>query len=112
MNYERLKDFIANKMRMQHIYQPVMIKVLLENDGMASVRKIAEAFLEKDESQIEYYEQITRSMPGKVLQKHGIVDYADKVFVLNVAEITKEQRFELIALCNQKIKKYEDEREI
>jgi ATP adenylyltransferase len=110
MKYSELKDFITNKMRMQHIYQPVMIKILLENEGLASVRKIAEAFLAKDESQIEYYEHITRSMPGKVLQKHGIVDYADKAFVLNVPDITKEQRSELIALCNQKIKEYEDER--
>src|SRR5579864_4801310 len=110
MRYQELKDFIANKMRMQHIYQPVMIKTLLENEGLASVRKIAEAFLARDESQIEYYEHITRSMPGKVLQKHGIVDYADKVFVLNVPDITQEQRSELIALCDQKIKEYEEER--
>ncbi|MDE1832234.1 MAG: HIT domain-containing protein [Thaumarchaeota archaeon] len=87
-----------------------MIKTLLENEGLASVRKIAEAFLEKDQSQIEYYEQITRSMPGKVLQKHGIVDYADKAFVLNVSDLTSEQRSELIELCNQKIKEYENKR--
>ena len=28
-----LEDFIKNKMRMSHIYQPVMLKVLLENGG-------------------------------------------------------------------------------
>ncbi len=87
-----------------------MIKILLENEGLASVRKIAEAFLEKDESQIDYYEQITKIMPGKVLQKHGIVDYADKAFVLNVADLSEEQRSELISLCNKKIKEYEEER--
>lgn len=110
MDYETLKEFITKKMRMQHIYQPVMIKILLENEGVASIRKIAEAFLEKDESQIEYYEQITRQMPGKVLQKHGIVDYADKAYILNVGDISNEQRTELITLCDKKIKEYEDER--
>ena len=83
MGYENLKNLIANKMRVQHIYQPVMIKVLLENDDMVSVRKVAEAFLEKDESQIEYYEQITRSIPSKVLQKHEIVDHTDMVMDLS-----------------------------
>jgi ATP adenylyltransferase len=110
MDFKQLRDFIENKMRMQHIYQPLMIKTLLENEGLASVRTIAETFLAKDESQIEYYEQITKTMPGKVLQKHGIVDYADNAFVLNVADITGEQRSELIKLCNDKIKKYEEER--
>lgn len=110
MNFEELKDFVKNRMKMQHIYQPVMIKTLLKNEGVASVRKIAEEFLAKDESQIEYYEEITKGMPGKVLQKHGIVDYADKAFVLNVPNITEPQRTELIALCDQKIKEYEDQR--
>jgi len=110
MDFKQLKDFIEKKMRMQHIYQPLMIKTLLENEGLASVRTIAETFLAKDESQIEYYEHITKSMPGKVLQKHGIVDYADNAFVLNVTDITSEQRSELIKLCNDKIKKYETER--
>lgn len=110
MDFKELRDFIEKKMRMQHIYQPLMIKTLLEHEGLASVRTIAETFLAKDESQIEYYEQITKSMPGKVLQKHGIVDYADNAFVLNVTDITNEQRSELIKLCNDKIKKYEIER--
>lgn len=34
---------------------------------------IAAAFLRYDESQLDYYETITNNMPGRVLQKHGIV---------------------------------------
>jgi hypothetical protein len=30
-------------MRMSHVYQPVMIKQLLEHDGRASIRQIAAA---------------------------------------------------------------------
>jgi hypothetical protein len=30
-------------------------------------------FLQYDESQLDYYEMITKRMPGRVLQKHGIV---------------------------------------
>ena len=35
--------------------------------GKASIRRYAAAFLSRDESQLEYYEQITKDMPGKVL---------------------------------------------
>ena len=72
-SFEQLRDFIQKRMRMSHIYQPVMIKELLQSGGMASIRNIAAAFLSRDESQLEYYEQITKDMPGKVLGRHGIV---------------------------------------
>ena len=40
-----LYDFICNKMRMPHSYQPVMIKVMLENGGKATVDQIAASIL-------------------------------------------------------------------
>ena len=72
--FEHLRDFIQTRMRMAHIYQPVMIRELLQSGGNASIRNIAAAFLSRDESQLEYYEQITKDMPGKVLGKHGVVE--------------------------------------
>ena len=69
-----LRDFLQKHMRMSHIYQPVMIKELLKRSGEASVRDVAAAFLARDESQLEYYEKITKDMPGRVLAKHGIVE--------------------------------------
>jgi hypothetical protein len=47
-----------------HIYQPVMLMALLKNKGSRSAREIAKEFLKQDESQIEYYEQITKQMPA------------------------------------------------
>jgi ATP adenylyltransferase len=110
MNFEHLRDFLNNKMRMQHIYQPVMIKILLESDNRASVRKIAKSFLQKDESQIEYYEHIVKTMPGQVLKRHGIVTREGDFFILEISDIKPSQRSELISLCNDKIQKYEEER--
>jgi hypothetical protein len=49
---------------MSHIYQPVMIRELVKRGGKASIRNIAAAFLARDVSQLEYYEQITKGMPG------------------------------------------------
>ena len=109
--FPELRQFILEKMRMQHIYQPVMIKTLLESDGVASVRTIAEQFLQRDESQIEYYMQITKSMPGKVLAKHGIVRYNQGKFQLELPHpLTAEQQAELVLLCEQKVDEYEKSR--
>lgn len=110
MKFVELKDFIVNRMRMQHIYQPVMIRTLLESGSKASVRQIAEQFLQKDESQIEYYMQITKAMPGKVLSRHGVVRYESSNYFLNIENLTPAQRIELIALCENKIDEYEKSR--
>jgi len=36
----KLKRFIERKMRISHIYQPVMIKTLLTNDGKGDYKTI------------------------------------------------------------------------
>ena len=82
MNFLALYDFIQNKMRMSHIYQPVMLITLLEHGGKASVRDIASSICSHDESQLEYYELITKNMVGKVLRNRNIV----------VKELAKENK--------------------
>jgi hypothetical protein len=67
--FAELKDFITSKMRMSHIYQPVMLLELLQSAGTADSGTIAKALLSHDQSQIEYYRQITKNMVGKVLTK-------------------------------------------
>ena len=71
--YPSLRNFIEQKMRMSHVYQPVMLEELLRGNGFATVRDIAAAILAHDESQIDYYAEIVKRMPGKVLASHGIV---------------------------------------
>tara|TARA_B100000953_G_C17956722_1_gene401651 strand:+ start:221 stop:376 length:156 start_codon:yes stop_codon:yes gene_type:complete len=43
--YEKLRDFLLNEMRMSHIYQPVMLIELLCREGSASASQIAKALL-------------------------------------------------------------------
>ena len=69
-----LEQYILNQMRMSHIYQPVMLKVLLENNGSASVEQIATSLLTYDQSQIEYYNLRTKKMVGKVLSNNSVVE--------------------------------------
>jgi ATP adenylyltransferase len=105
-SFKRLRDFIQKQMRMSHIYQPVMLRELIQGGGKASIRKIAGAFLASDESQLEYYEQITKNMPGKVLSKHGIVirDGDDYRLNANLSSLSSAERNELVRLCDEAIK--------
>jgi ATP adenylyltransferase len=68
-----LIEFLQEKMSMSHIYQPLLIRILVESGGTATIRQLALQFLNQDESQIQYYENRIKQMPLKVLSKHGIV---------------------------------------
>ena len=82
--YDILSDFIRNQMRMSHIYQPVMLIELLQNGVSASTNQIARVLLNRDESQIEYYEHITKNMVGRVLTKNRDITEKDKdTYLLN-----------------------------
>lgn len=107
--YEALRDYISKHMRMQHIYQPVMIKTLLESkEHRASVEDIAREFLVNDEPQLQYYKYITKVMPGRVLRSHNIVRYEGDEYVLDLAgRLSRDQIAELVSLCNAKIDEYE-----
>ena len=53
MTYQELKDFITTKMRMSHIYQPVMLIEILKKGGYASAKQIAKAILNHDPTKIK-----------------------------------------------------------
>jgi diadenosine tetraphosphate (Ap4A) HIT family hydrolase len=110
--YLSLRDFLTQRMRMSHIYQPLMLKVLIQNGGQASIRDIASAFLAQDESQIDYYSEITKRMPGRILASHGLVEREGKSFRLlaDVAELSAEQRETLIGLCDAALADYRERR--
>ena len=106
MNFLALYDFIQNKMRMSHIYQPVMLITLLEHGGKASVRDIASSICSHDESQLEYYELITKNMVGKVLRNRNIVIKEKDAFGLpGFNNLSNDQ---ILELKNLLIKKLED----
>jgi len=107
MTYDHLVDFVERRMRMSHIYQPVMLLTLLKHDGECSETDIAKAISVHDPTQIEYYEAITRNMVGRVLTRHGVVKRDGKRFSLLSAEaLTKEQRAKLRRLLEAKLDQY------
>ena len=110
-----LHDYITNQMKMSHIYQPVMLKVLLENNGEASIEQIASALLSYDQSQVEYYGIRTKQMVGKVLTNNGVVEPVKSGrkttgFKLKSEAISEAQRASLVALCDDSIQDYLNKR--
>ena len=111
MHFSNLKDFILNRMRMSHIYQPVMLMTLLKEGGVASIETLSKKLLIEDKSQQEYYGNITRNMVGRVLNNHGIVQKDGKTFKLRDYETyTEDQRIELIQICQEKLNEYIEKR--
>ncbi|MCF8450408.1 MAG: HIT domain-containing protein [Taibaiella sp.] len=111
MNYNELKVFLVDKMKMSHIYQPIMIKCLLRNRGVASDADIAKEISLQDPSQIEYYQNITNNMVGRVLRGHHVVVKEKKVYKLNgYSDLKAEEITELINICNEKLTGYIEKR--
>jgi diadenosine tetraphosphate (Ap4A) HIT family hydrolase len=111
-SYQRLFGFLSKTMKTQHVYQPVMLKTLLQCHGRASTRQIAAAFLALDQSQLDYYEIITKRMPGPVLRRHGIVEpeKGGYRFAFSVDDLTDAERADLLALCDAKLAEFLDRR--
>ena len=59
-------------MKPQHVYQPVMIRALVDAGGSATLRQIALEFVKNDESELRSYEQKISRMPLKVLREHRV----------------------------------------
>ncbi len=112
MNFVRLKKFIEVEMRMSQVYQPVMLIELLKNNGEATVKQIAQAILDKDPTQIEYFSEIVKNMVGRVLTKNrGITEKDENIYkLIGSQELTADERLELISLCEQKIQDFESQR--
>ena len=110
--YETLVLFVQHEMRMSQVYQPVMLIELLRNNGSANVEQIAQAILDRDPTQIEYFSRIVKAMPGHVLTKNrGITEQEGSQYTLKGAsELLPGQAEELIKLCMNRIEDFEEKR--
>jgi len=110
-SYEQLADFVENRMRMSHVYQPVMLMTLLREGGKRSTEELAKAILAHDESQVEYYENVTKNMVGRVLRRHGIAEKKDDgYYLIGYEDLDDEQVERLIELCEAKLDEYKTKR--
>lgn len=111
MKFTELRAFILERMRMSHIYQPVMLMTLLRDRGVCTDQKIAKSILPFDESQIEYYKSITNNMVGRVLRRHGVVEKDGRTYRLVGYEALKPAQVEeLIELCKCRLDRFLEKR--
>ena len=110
----RLSDYLKGRMRMSHIYQPVMIWTLLDKGGNASIREIAREIAGYDEAMLEYYEERVKNMVGKVLAKNKIATrpLSNKQSFTLTALYSHDEIKELKTLCEQKISEFIERRNV
>ena len=110
-NFQQLETYIRQQMRMSHVYQPVMLQVLLEKGGFASTEDVAKALLSYDRSQVEYYEIRTKNMVGKVLTQNGVIEPVKDGrrivgYRLAASDLSGQEIAALVDLCHQRLSAY------
>ena len=97
---------------MTEVYQPVIIRELLLNDGMRTKADLATSLAAYDLSVQEYYERIVMRWPKITLSKHGIVEYQREgsQFHLLPYPVNPELREQALNACNEKISTWLDQK--
>jgi ATP adenylyltransferase len=112
MTYEDLIDFLERRMSMSHVYQPLLVRALVDAGGAATVRQLAHVFLAQDESQLLYYEKRIKQMPLKVLQRHEVISSDGQLVSLNTRNLTLQQKARIRMICEQKLQSFVEKRGI
>jgi len=89
-----------------------MLRRLLLNNGRASRQEIARDILDRDPSQLEYYERIVRDMVGRVLtSKSDLVRRQGATYELvGGTDLSSLEIEDLVGLCEKQIAAYEEKR--
>lgn len=110
-SFVHLSDYINRRMRMSHIYQPLMLMELLGRTSPASASDIARRILGEDSSQIEYYTERVKRMVGRVLTKNRITSHCRGVYtLLGGDELSAVERDELLQLCRDRLDAFQRHR--
>ena len=109
--YQRLPHYIAEWMRMSHIYQPLMLMELLGRSRPAPAQDIARRILGEDVTQVEYYTERVKRMVGRVLTGNGITHYGNGLYTLiGAEELSDSERDALLQLCRQRLDGFREQR--
>ena len=109
--FQRLRTYIAERMRMSHIYQPLMLMELLGRSSPAPAQDVARRILGEDVTQIDYYTERVKRMVGKVLTGNGITAYANGAYsLIGGEELSDVERDELQQLCRQRLDAFRAQR--
>lgn len=108
MDTPNLLEFLSTRMAMTDVYQPVIIRELLLNNGTRTKAELATALAGYDLAVQEYYERIVMRWPKITLAKHGIVRYERNGTLFRLLPYLEsvDARLEAIRLCDAKIDAY------
>lgn len=110
-SFLRLQEFVLHRMRMSHIYQPLMLLELLSRQGPTQVQDIARRILGEDTTQIDYYIERVKRMVGLVLTRNGIRRYEQGHYELvGGDELSGEERELLMSLCRERLDRFREQR--
>lgn len=107
-----LCEFIESKMRLSHIYQPLLIRALVDAGGSATLRQLAQVFVCQDESQLRYYQDRIKKMPVSVLKRHDIIEAEGDLIKLKVSSLALEDQARIRYLCEKRLQEYVQKRGI
>ena len=106
MTLNELTTFLRERMSLSHIYQPLLIRALVEAGGKATLRQLAQVFLSQDESQLQFYERRIKAMPLEVLKRPGVVEREGDLIALTVPRLKFQQKAEVMLLCETQLQEY------
>ena len=105
---EGLIAFLSAEMAMSANYQPVLIRELIAAGGTASREHLAQALLLANALATSQADEVLMRWPRRTLAKRGIAtfDSTNQVFRLTVAFEDEAQRKQAVALCEERIREW------
>lgn len=108
MTYDDLFDFVSQRDGLHYRKPVALINILLESEGIATIRQLAERVFAEDlsrhkESTILAYERLLTSGSARTLQALAVIELTGDVVRLSVDRLTPGQTSQLKALCEQQI---------
>ena len=108
----KLADFLSRRMSMTEVYQPVIVKELLLNNGKCKKTDLAAAIAKYDLSILDYYRKVVMRWPKATLSKHQIVEYQRRgeIFKINGDMFDLNDISLELELCESKIAEWIDKK--
>jgi hypothetical protein len=103
MRAEELLSFIETKMKMSHVYQPLLIRSLLDRGNASTTRDLAVDFSLGVASDVDHYEDRIIKQPVPVLARHGVIEERDGRIHLLLDSCSDESKQSIRSACEEKV---------
>ena len=107
-----LLQFLEQQMAMSEVYQPAIIRYLLEHHNSVTKTDLASELVRHDDAVQEQYEEIVMQWPEITLTGHGVVRYerSTRTFALAMQPTSDAERQQAVDLCSRRIEEWKEER--